>query len=60
MKLLTVAQAAKRLGISRQRVLVLIRDRRITATRVGRAWLVDAKDCRYSRLRPWARRVRSD
>lgn len=39
--LLTVAQAAERLGVNRQRVHQLLNQRKLTGTRVGAIWLVD-------------------
>ena len=36
----TVTQTAKKLKISRQRVLVLIKNKQLEAKKVGNAWLV--------------------
>ncbi|MEZ0065023.1 excisionase family DNA binding protein [Streptacidiphilus sp. MAP12-20] len=39
---LTVPEAAKRLGVSRQRVLALITRKELSARRVGSAWILDS------------------
>ncbi|MGH9765365.1 MAG: helix-turn-helix domain-containing protein [Blastocatellia bacterium] len=44
MKLITVAEAAEKLGVHRSRVNVLIKEGRLPATRYGRAYLIDDKD----------------
>lgn len=44
MKLITTADAAKRLGVHRTRVNVLIREGRLPAQQIGRAYLIDEKD----------------
>lgn len=36
----TVTEAAKKMKISRQRVLVLIKDKKLKAKKVGNNWLV--------------------
>lgn len=43
---LTVAQAASELGVNRQRVHQLIRAGKLTASRVGSVWIVDADSVR--------------
>ena len=43
-KLLTVTQAAARLGISRQRVCSLLAAGRLPATRFGQAWMITEED----------------
>lgn len=43
MNLISIAQAAKRLGISRQRVHVLVRQGRIKAERIGKVWAIPEK-----------------
>jgi len=42
--LLSLAQAATRLGISRQRLHLLIQQGRVPALRVGAAWVLRAAD----------------
>lgn len=39
-----VAEAAQRLGVSRQRVLQMISDERLPAERIGRAWSIQESD----------------
>jgi len=39
--LLTIPQAAEKLGISRQRVHVLVKTGRLKAKRFGRVWLIE-------------------
>lgn len=39
-----VSEAAKRLGVSRQRVLQMIAEQRLHAERIGRSWAVDEVD----------------
>ena len=41
---LSVTQCAAALGISRQRVLVLVAEGRIPATRVGSYWVINKQD----------------
>jgi excisionase family DNA binding protein len=48
---LTTTEAAKRLKISRRRVLELIAAGRLKATRFGPAWLIDPKDLAAVRVR---------
>ncbi|MGH9762974.1 MAG: helix-turn-helix domain-containing protein [Blastocatellia bacterium] len=43
-KLITVAEAAEKLGVHRTRVNVLIKEGRLAAARYGRAYLIDEKD----------------
>jgi excisionase family DNA binding protein len=42
--LLTTTQAAERLGVSRRRVLAMIRSGRLRAERIGRDWLIAEAD----------------
>ena len=42
--LLTLAQAARRLGVSRQRLHALIQAGRLPAERLGHAWVIRAAD----------------
>ncbi|HYF48883.1 MAG TPA: helix-turn-helix domain-containing protein [Planctomycetota bacterium] len=51
MKLLTTEQAAERLGVSPQRVRMLIKEERLPATRLGRDWLVNEKDLKLVAVR---------
>ncbi|MEE8486440.1 MAG: helix-turn-helix domain-containing protein [Acidimicrobiia bacterium] len=44
MEFLSVPQAAERLGVSERRVRQLIELRRLPAQKVGKRWIVDAKD----------------
>lgn len=44
MEYLTTEQAAKRLGVSRIRVLVFISEGRLKAEKAGRAWLILPND----------------
>jgi len=41
MRVVSVKDAAKMLGISRGRVRVLIREHRLPATRIDRVWVLD-------------------
>lgn len=43
-KLMSTADAARKLGVTANRVRALIRGKRLKAVRVGRDWLIDAKD----------------
>ena len=44
MKIIGTTEAARRLGVSANRVRALIDSKRLRATRVGREWLIDPKD----------------
>jgi excisionase family DNA binding protein len=44
MKIITVQDAANRLGVTRERVYKLIADERLPATRFGRDWIIKEKD----------------
>jgi len=48
---LTTEQAAERLGVSPQRVRMLIKEERLPATRLGRDWLVNEKDLKLVAVR---------
>jgi excisionase family DNA binding protein len=48
--LLTVSQVAERLGLSRQRIYVLVNTQRIAAERFGKTWLID--DAELKRFKP--------
>jgi len=41
---ITTVEAAKRLGVSRQHIFQLVKDRRLPAIRVGRDWLIAPTD----------------
>ncbi len=41
---LTVSQAAKKRGVSRQAILHLITEGKLQATRIGRNWLIHKRD----------------
>lgn len=49
---LTTQQAGDLLGVSAQRVLALIRDGRLPATKVGRDWLIARQDLENFEKRP--------
>jgi excisionase family DNA binding protein len=44
MKLINTGEAARRLGVTANRVRALIDSKRLKATKVGRDWLIDTKD----------------
>lgn len=44
MELITTAEAAERLGVVRSRVLALIAEGRLPATKLGRDWVIQAED----------------
>lgn len=44
MKLLTVADCAKALGVSERRIQIMIKTNRLKAVKLGRDWLVEPKD----------------
>ena len=44
MKIISTAEAARRLGVTANRVRVLIRSKRLKATKVGHDWLIDPID----------------
>jgi len=50
--LISVAVAAAKLGISRQRVNILISEGRLPAVRVGAVWMVERSKCRYKKISP--------
>jgi excisionase family DNA binding protein len=43
-KIISTAQAAKRLGVTDSRVRKMILSKRLKAIKVGREWLIDPKD----------------
>ncbi len=44
MKIISTAEAAKRLGVTQSRVQKMIAAKRLKAIKVGNAWLIDPKD----------------
>jgi excisionase family DNA binding protein len=44
MKIIGTAEAARRLGVTPNRVRALISSKRLKATQLGREWMIDAKD----------------
>lgn len=44
MKIITTAEAARRLGVTPNRVRALIEAKRLKAFKYGREWLIDPKD----------------
>lgn len=44
MPLLSTAEAATKLHVSRNRVLAMIRDGRLKATKIGRDWVIEESD----------------
>ena len=44
MKIISTAEAAKRLGVTQSRVQKMIAAKRLKAIKVGREWLIDPKD----------------
>ena len=44
MKIISTAEAAKRLGVTQSRVQKMIVAKRLKAIKVGREWLIDPKD----------------
>jgi excisionase family DNA binding protein len=44
MKIISTAEAAKRLGVTADRVLKMIKAKRLKATKFGNVWMIDPKD----------------
>ena len=44
MRVISTAEAAKRLGVTQSRVQKMIAAKRLNATKVGNVWLIDPKD----------------
>ena len=44
MRIISTAEAAKRLGVTQSRVQKMIAAKRLKAIKVGREWLIDPKD----------------
>ena len=55
MTILTTLQAAARLGVADTHVRWLIANGRLRATKHGRAWLIEERDCDRVKLRPAGR-----
>jgi excisionase family DNA binding protein len=51
MKIIGTAEAARRLGVTQNRVRMLIDAKRLKATKVGNAWLIDPKDIEAVKIR---------
>lgn len=51
MKIISTAEAAKRLGVTTNRVRALIDAKRLKAMKVGREWLIDPKDLAAVKVR---------
>ncbi|HXC71395.1 MAG TPA: helix-turn-helix domain-containing protein [Pyrinomonadaceae bacterium] len=51
MKIITTAEAAKRLGVTQNRVRALIEAKRLKAFKYGREWLIDPKDLEAVKVR---------
>ena len=51
MELIGTAIAAKRLGVSQDRVLALIKAGRLPAKKLGRDWFIDPKDLKLVAVR---------
>jgi excisionase family DNA binding protein len=51
-ELLSAKQAAERLNLTEQQTRALIRDGKLPATRIGRAWIIDAGDLPLAEKRP--------
>ena len=51
MKIITTSEAAKRLGVTPNRVRALIEAKRLKAFKYGREWLIDPKDLEAVKVR---------
>jgi excisionase family DNA binding protein len=51
MKVISTAEAAKRLGVTANRVRALIDAKRLKATKLGNVWLIEPKDLEAVRQR---------
>jgi excisionase family DNA binding protein len=47
MKVITVQEAAERLGVTRERVYMLIKDSRLPATKWGRDWQIQEQHLKF-------------
>jgi excisionase family DNA binding protein len=52
MKYLTTGEVSKRFGVSRPRILVLIKSGRLPAQKAGRDWLIDPAALSHFKNRP--------
>jgi excisionase family DNA binding protein len=51
MRIISTAEAARRLGVTPNRVRALIDAKRLKAIKVGREWLIDPKDLAAVKIR---------
>ena len=51
MKIISTAEAARRLGVTPNRVRALIEAKRLKAFKYGREWLIDPKDLEAVKVR---------
>lgn len=51
-ELLSAKEAAERLNLTEQQTRALIRDGKLPATRIGRAWIIDSDDLPLAEKRP--------
>jgi excisionase family DNA binding protein len=57
-KIITTTEAAKRLGVTPNRVRALIEAKRLKAFKYGREWLIDPKDLEAVKSRSWGVRAK--
>lgn len=51
MKIIGTAEAARKLGVTQNRVRALIEAKRLKATKLGNLWLIDPKDLNAVKIR---------
>jgi excisionase family DNA binding protein len=51
MKIIGTAEAARKLGVTQNRVRALIDAKRLKATKLGNLWLIDPKDLNAVKIR---------
>jgi len=51
MKIIGTAEAARKLGVTQNRVRALIEAKRLRATKLGNLWLIDPKDLDAVKIR---------
>ena len=51
MKIIGTDEAARRLGVTQNRVRALIDAKRLKATKIGNAWLIDPQDLEAVKIR---------
>jgi excisionase family DNA binding protein len=51
MKIIGTAEAARKLGVTQNRVRALIEAKRLKATKLGNLWLIDPKDLNAVKVR---------